>query len=102
VLHENKLPEAEGWNDTVISLIPKTDNPKCVSDLRPISLYNVTYKVVSKVLASRLRTILDDVISPSQNAFVLGRLILDNIPVAYEITHFLLNIKGMEIQVMQR
>jgi hypothetical protein len=91
VLHGNKLPE--GWNDTVISLIPKTENPECVSDLRPISLCNVTYKVVSKVLAGRLRTILDDVISPSQSAFVLGRLISDNIPVAYEITHFLLNKK---------
>jgi hypothetical protein len=46
---------------------------------------------VSKVLAGRLRTILDDVISPSQSAFVPGCLISDNILVAYEITHFLLN-----------
>jgi hypothetical protein len=70
VLRGNKLPD--GWNDTVISLIPKTDHPKHVIDLHPISLCNVTYKVVSKVLAGRLRVILDDVISPSQSAFVPG------------------------------
>jgi hypothetical protein len=46
---------------------------------------------VSKVLSGRLRAILDDVISPSQSAFVPGHLISDNILVAYEITHFLLN-----------
>jgi hypothetical protein len=89
VLRGNKLPD--GWNDTIISLIPKTDHPEHVSDLCPISLCNVTYKVVSKVLAGRLRAILDDVISPSQSAFVPGHLISDNILVAYEITHFLLN-----------
>jgi hypothetical protein len=89
VLSGNKLPE--GWNDTVISLIPKTEKPERVSDLRPISLCNVTYKVVSKVLASRLRRILDEVINPAQSAFVPGRLISDNILVAYEITHSLLN-----------
>jgi hypothetical protein len=88
VLRGNKLPD--GWNDTIISLIPKTDHPKRVSDLCAIRLCNVTYKVVSKVLAG-LRVILDDVISPSQSAFVPGRLISNNILVAYEITHFLLN-----------
>lgn len=89
VLNGNKLPE--GWNDTIISLIPKKEKPEWVSDLRPISLCNVTYKVVSKVLAGRLKTVLDEVISPSQSAFVPGHLISDNIIVAYEITHFLLN-----------
>lgn len=84
-----KLPE--GWNETVIVLIPKIDKQERVTDLRPISLCNVTYKVVSKILAGRLRTVLDDVISPSQSAFVPGRLISDNILVACEITHFLLN-----------
>lgn len=67
VLRGEKLPE--GWNETVISLIPKTDRPERVTDLRPISLCNVTYKVVSKVLAGRLRSILDEIISPSQSAY---------------------------------
>jgi hypothetical protein len=44
-----------------------------------------------KVLAARLKGILDDIISPNQSAFVSGRLITDNILVAYEMTHFLKN-----------
>jgi hypothetical protein len=72
-----------------VVLIPKMRDPKSLKELRPISLCNVLYKIISKDLAGRLKGILDEIISPNQSAFMPGRLIYDNILVAYEVTHFL-------------
>src|SRR4051812_7859825 len=50
-------------NDTNICLIPKCGNPNSMKDLRPISLCNVAYKIVSKLLSNRLKKCLDKCVS---------------------------------------
>ncbi|XP_010495441.1 PREDICTED: uncharacterized protein LOC104772536 [Camelina sativa] len=74
-------------NRTHICLIPKVAKPTRMTELRPISLCNVAYKVISKVLCQRLKLLLPGLISETQTAFVPGRLISDNILIAQEMFH---------------
>lgn len=74
-------------NQTFITLIPKGKHPVKLEDFRPICLCNVIYKIVAKLLANRLKNILDEVISLTQSTFVLGKLITNNMLIAYEILH---------------
>ncbi|KAH1114010.1 hypothetical protein J1N35_007388 [Gossypium stocksii] len=60
-----------------------------MTQFRPISLCNMLYKILAKAIANQLRGIIGKCIDNAQSAFVLGRLISDNVLLAYEILHML-------------
>lgn len=79
----------KNFPDANIILISKKKCPETMVDLGPSSLCNVLYKVISKVLANRLKEVIDKVISNTQSAFIPGRLITDNIMISYEIMYYM-------------
>ncbi|GKV50356.1 hypothetical protein SLEP1_g57064 [Rubroshorea leprosula] len=74
-----------GLNSSFIVLIPKKDNPIDLKDYRPISLIGSLYKILSKVLANRIKKVLPKVISGTQSAFLGGRQITDGILILNEV-----------------
>ncbi|KAF7815200.1 reverse transcriptase [Senna tora] len=75
------------WNDTSICLIPKVPNSTEVKSFRPISLCTSLYKIISKIIVSRLKPLLPPLISENQGAYVPGRKAIDNVLIAQEISH---------------
>ena len=76
-------------SNTLIALIPKVEPPATYKDFRPISLCNIIYKIITKVLVHRLRPILSNIIGPYQSSFLPGRGTSDNSIVLQEIIHFM-------------
>lgn len=84
---EGSIPS--GLNATNIVLIPKK---KCLTrmvELRSISLCNVLAKIITKVMANRMKGMLHMVVSENQSSFISGRLISDNVLISYEVMHYL-------------
>lgn len=61
---------------------------------RPIGLYNVTYKLVTKIIVERLKGMLHTVVSPTQASFVSKRQITDNVVIMQEVLHIMRTKKG--------
>ncbi|XP_024014348.1 uncharacterized protein LOC112088307 [Eutrema salsugineum] len=75
----------KGANSTILALIPKKKEAKTMKDYRPISCCNVIYKIISKILANRLKVVLPKFIAPNQSAFVKDRLLMENLLLATEL-----------------
>ena len=80
--HQHSVFE-RSMNASFLTLIPKQCNAVNIKDFCPISLVDSVYKLLSKVLANKLRAVLDNLISETQNLFG-GRQILDSVLIANE------------------
>jgi hypothetical protein len=82
--HANaNLPKS--FSSYFVTLIPKVNSPLALNEFRPISLLGGLYKLVAKVLAKRFAKVMDSLVSPTQSAFLKGRLLVDGVMVVNEI-----------------
>jgi len=87
-------------NHTFVTLIPKIKSPEFISEFRPISLYNVIYKLMSKVLANRLKKLLPSLVSENQSPFQVRKVITDNILIAFETLYYMKHHQSGKIDFM--
>ncbi|XP_027337278.1 uncharacterized protein LOC113850972 [Abrus precatorius] len=81
-------------NDTAINLISKINNPDSLKQFKPIFLCNVSYKIITKLLANRIRGTLPHIISARQTSFIPGRQGIDNTIILQELLHSINTLKA--------
>jgi hypothetical protein len=68
-----------------VALIPKIPSPFSLGDFRPISLLGCLYKIIAKVLISRLARVMNSLVDTTQSAFLHGRNLVDGVVVINEV-----------------
>lgn len=85
VFQSGKVPERT--NQSIICLLPKEESPDDISKFRPICLANVIIKIISKVIADRVKRVIGDLTGEWQTSFVPGRQATNNVIIAQEMLH---------------
>ena len=84
--HNGTLP-LYSLNFGIITLLPKKDNAVQIQQYRPICLLNVSFKIFTKVATIRVNSVADNIISPSQTAFMRAQNILEGVVILHETVH---------------
>ncbi|GKA54135.1 cysteine-rich receptor-like protein kinase [Tanacetum coccineum] len=84
-----KMEVSKGCNASFVMLIPKVNDPIGLKDFRPISLIGCYHKIVSKIMAERVKKVIGNVVGEVQNAFIQGRFISDGILIANETVEYM-------------
>ena len=85
-LHKGDLP-LFSLHFGVITLLPKTQEASKIQQYRPICLLNVSFKIFTKVATTRINSVADHIVNPSQTAFMRGRNILEGVVILHETVH---------------
>lgn len=96
----NHEADMKDLNHTFICLIPNVKNPKHAKYFRAISLCNVIFEIITKIIANRIKLILPFIVGPYQSAFILRRLTIDNALDAFEIFYYMRKKRTCNISVM--
>ena len=75
----------QDFNNTIIALIPKVPEACRLGEFRPISCCNLMYKIITKIIAKRLKPVLLQCISPNQAAFLKGKSLGGNVLLSSEL-----------------
>ncbi|WOK97464.1 hypothetical protein Cni_G06172 [Canna indica] len=81
------------WGESCLVFNPKKEDPKTITDYRPIALCNVVYKILSKLLVNWLKPLISGLVSSEQTILIEGRQLQDNILLSSEIINQISKLK---------